>query len=174
MNELQAQEYIDTYEEALDATPPEVRDFLLGDAFNGIIQGFKKKFSLTQDQTEIVSEIMHDSVLGLSKEEDAIQKMTDVGITDEIQDKILQLGYALIIAPSIQEAQNATEEAEEIKQQPPLQVTANIQNRLKASPPASSTPMREYFSSSQQPASVPAPQIPKKDAFSDPYHEPIE
>jgi hypothetical protein len=176
MNELQAQEYIDTYEEAIDVAPPEVRDFLWSDAFKGIIEGFKKEFSLTEAQAATVSEIMHDAVLGLAKEDESVQKMTDAGISDETQDKIIQLGYALIVAPSAQEAQNTAQEESDFALQPPqtpIEVAANIQDRLKASRPTSAIE-REYNAPLATPAPTPAPQIPKKDPTSDPYHEPIE
>ncbi len=113
MENIEAKNFIDRYEEALDTTPQEVRDFLWSDAYKGIIAGIAKTLNITAQQETVVSDVIFDIVIGAIDQPEVDEKLTASGISIEDQAKILALAAENIIDPSIIEAENITDSNEE-------------------------------------------------------------
>lgn len=173
MNDDTTQNFITNYQDALDNTPQEVRDFLWSDAYKGIIAGIVKTCALTPEQGEVVSDVLFDLTINTTDEFSARSKLTNAGITKENQDKIFVIGYEYIINPSVIEAENvsetttATQEDLVLKNAPsPSDVLANLGARL--SQPSVIAPSKRDYSSTNtgDSAITPAPQ-----KIFDPYRE---
>jgi len=106
MNDQNPENFITNYQDALDTTPQEVRDFLWSDGYKGIIAGIAKTLNLTPAQTKVVEDVMFDISISAIDEAGSRERLSAVGITPEIQDTVFALGYEYIVAPSITEAEN--------------------------------------------------------------------
>jgi hypothetical protein len=156
MNEIQDKdEYVDFVENALDSTPVEVRRFLFSDTYAGIIKGFQKFFSLTDEQTTKLEQIISDSFLGLESEQGVSDRIKDLKFDDEKRDKIILYIQEYILNPVLLAISDAVpseteggavmaKDAEPVSAPSPSDMIARLNQTLKQ--PTTIAPVRRDYS----------------------------
>jgi hypothetical protein len=174
MDEIQNDKFIIDYEDAIDSTPDEVRDFLWSDAYQGYINGIAKFCNLNDAQKKVVSDLFFDVLIGESSQTDAEQRLTDASIDPTTQATIFALGYDYLIDTATQLTEEALSNEPSVIQPgstnpTPLSLTS-LANRLKQASVAA--PAKPDYALEKNPISTDST-TPSKTAI-DPYHESID
>ncbi len=144
-------EFSDDYAEALDATPKEVRMFMWSEAFKLILTAVAETYHLTEAQKEVVKRVTMETLVGTITPISRQIKLSDAGITNELQDKILDaindeiVSRALVQVELYNELNQEQPEEDRVKTGPsetanpaaktidapsPADVLASLQDRL--------------------------------------------
>ena len=173
-------EFSDDYAEALDTTPKEVRMFMWSEAFKLILTAIAETYKLTESQKEVVKRVAIETLIGTITPISRQIKLSDAGITNELQDKILEAINEEIVSRAlaqvelynelneeqIEEASQktgpsdvATPTVKAVNAPSPADVLASIQDRL--TKPSTVAPITRDYSVTRATPAVKAPDTPK-------------
>ena len=168
-----------TFNKALETTTVEIRDFLFSDTYPKLITAIATQFAFSEEKKKILDDVVFETLIGNIDEEEAQEKLSSLGLTDEDGSKLVAYIDYYFITPSIEKASENDDEEQEglsptnppiIQSAPsPIQALEMIKERL-AKPSASiSLPTkRDYSEESIEKIATPAPQGIKS---IDPYRE---
>jgi hypothetical protein len=167
------------YEEALANTPPEVRAFMWSQAFSFILKAIGDNFKLNDKQRDEVRRVAMETLVGTIAPVARQIRLSDVGVTGEIQDGVLEAINEEIVSRSLAQIEKVTEDIEyekELKKQEeqdsapsPSQALANIQERL--SKPSTIAPITRDYSVSRPSEPVTKTESPARAPSMDIYRE---
>ncbi|MEI6022247.1 MAG: hypothetical protein WCQ32_00150 [bacterium] len=104
------EEYMNLYEEKLDMTPVEVREFLFSDAYKNILDTIEKKIGFTSEQVTTARNALFDFLIHFSTKEEFENTIDSLGLSEENKDIFLGYIQEFIIDPTISEITNSLEE----------------------------------------------------------------
>lgn len=140
MDKNQEQLDIEKFDTALSNTPEEVRSFIWSDAYKKLILAIQKNFDLSDDQKNIVEEIIFSSLTKTENNEAIEKKVGSLNLEEKKRDELLFYIFNYFIEPSINKVEETFElekkeytENVEQKEVSPAQALANIQERLSQS-----------------------------------------
>lgn len=173
------------YEEALANTPPEVRAFMWSDAFNFILKAIGDTYKLNDKQRDEVRRVTMETLVGTITPVARQIRLSDAGITGEVQDNVLEAINEEIVSRSLAQIEKVNEDTEyekELKKQEdkvtasdltnapsPSQALANIQERL--SKPSAIAPITRDYSVSRAPEPTSKNESPVRAPSMDIYRE---
>lgn len=96
----EAKNDIERYDEALESTPANVREFLWSDGFTAIIDATAKMFTLDDTQKEAVRSTLFGITIGYVDEPGARSALTQAGIGEDVQDSIFEIAEEYLVAPA--------------------------------------------------------------------------
>ncbi|MEK7106296.1 MAG: hypothetical protein AAB895_02980 [Patescibacteria group bacterium] len=178
------EDFTDDYAVALDNTPEEVRNFIWSEAFKLILKAIGDTYRLNDEQRDVVRRVTIETLIGNITPIARQIRLSDVGMTGELQDNILEaindevISRALVqIELTNQEESQAQELEQESKSGPsenmsapsPAQALANIQERL--TKPSTVAPITRDYSVSRNTESTPKDESSSRAPSMDIYRE---
>jgi hypothetical protein len=185
--ELKINEYEETddYAEALESTPIEVRSFMWSDTFSVILNTISDVYRLNDNQRDVLKSVVMETLVGTITPISRQIKLSDVGITGELQDKVLQSISQEILSRAIVEIDNglATEEdsffntenigsaTAEVQAPSPLQALNSIQERLTKPTTVAPITTRDYSINKSEQSTTTHTEMSPKPKIMDIYRE---
>ncbi len=173
-NEQQRNEYIESLETSLDATPAETREFLWGDAYKNLLDAISKKFNFSETQKDKLDSFVFDTLTENIQQEEIPDRVAAIGVAEQDQDSLFEYIYDYFIDIGAQKAQDAAElnKKEDTAQSNIGTNSSDILSRLNQSftAPATLAPIKRDVSTPSSGAeSSPLPASSEKRI--DPYRE---
>lgn len=173
-NEQEKNEYIETLEDSLQATPEEAREFLWSNTYKEILEAILKKFNIVGDKKELLNSFIFDSITETIHQEDLKNRVIQLGIAEQDQELFFDYIYEYFIDIAAQGPQNSAElhkrESSEDQKITSINTSVNpftsLQSRLTQSNMI--LPIKRDLSPDATPASIPT--VPTKPSI-DPYRE---
>jgi hypothetical protein len=161
------EEFPSDYAEALNSTPTDVRDFMWSDAFEFILKAIGDTYKLNDNQRDVVKRVTMETLVGTITPVSRQIRLSDVGITGELQDNILEAINEEIVSRALGQIELYNElneeEKEEVEQEKkdvsPAQALANIQERL--TKPSVVAPITRDYSVSRSAETKIEPEAPR-------------
>ena len=100
-----AEEFSDEYAEALETVPPEVRAFMWSEAFNVLLNKIGEAYKLTANQNDVLRDVVMKTLVGTITPVSRQGILSGAGITNEIQDQVLQTVNEEIISRALTQIQ---------------------------------------------------------------------
>lgn len=113
MNPNNKQDNIEIYEQLIQETPIEVRNFLWSPAYQAIIDSIKEAYRLSDEQSNVVKDAIFEIAIGYLDEAGAKNKLNDAKIDQTTQNKIFLVAFEYVINPAIQKSEEIIEEIKE-------------------------------------------------------------
>lgn len=113
-------DFSDDYAEALDATPKEVRMFIWSEAFNLILTAIAETYHLSESQKEAMKRVAIETLIGTITPISRQIKLSDAGITNELQDKVLEAINEEIVSRALAQVELYNELNEEQPEEAPV------------------------------------------------------
>ncbi len=167
------------YEEALANTPPEVKAFMWSQAFDFILKAIGDTFKLNDKQRDEIKRVTMETLVGTITPVARQIRLSDVGVTGEVQDGVLGAINEEIVSRSLAQIEKVSEDIEyekELKKQEeqenapsPSQALANIQERL--SKPMAVAPITRDYSVTRPSEPITKVESPAKSPSMDIYRE---